>query len=557
MKLLRILWMLVVSLQAVEGIAQQETSQMIYAIMVDNTRLNPQKSKSYAKKLLTLSKERKQLDSIAIAYVHLAKAGRVEGSYEEALNYANLGIEFAVKNKVSKAILAELYLTKANNLADSGKAKASAETMFKGIEIAETSGDIKAKVLLNHGLAYTYMASQDFKKSKRVLHKNLALIEAHQLLDKKSFEAYYKGMILLSNIYTLEQKKDSTLLYLRKGLNHVLTTNDVFTTIGFYESLAALYIADKDYEKAYKNLQKSRELSNRIGNKYISTLTDFNFAKYYYATSAYEKAKEELEKIVSYYDLHKDLIVNAEVYKLLAKTYKKLGNLEKANENYELYVLKFQNNQEVNKELTGIVQDKELLAIHKEKQQQAKFMLYIILGGGAVIALLLIYLFSLASTKKKESIRFKELLAKVAVLENQSEDETTKVPEATKSSIDNINPETYQEILTGLQKLEAEHYFLKQECSSYTVAKKIKTNTSYLSKVINAHYDKNFNGYINDLRINYALLKLKEDRKFRLYAVQSIAEELGYKSPDSFTKYFKKHTGLLPSVYIKKLNTLS
>lgn len=557
MKLLRILWVLVFGLQAIHGVSQQETSQEIYAIMVENTRLNPQKSKHYAKKLLALSKEHKQLDSIAIAYTYLAKAGRVEGSYEAALDYANLGIEFALKNKVSKAILAELYLTKANNLADFGKAKASAETMFKGLAIAEDSGDIKAKVLLNHGMGYTYMASEDFRKSKQILHQNLGLIETHQLLDKKSFEVYYKGMVLLAKIYASERKKDSALLYLNKGLKHVLTTNDVFTTMGFYESLSEMYLEDKNYEKAYENLQKNRELSNRIGNQYISTLNDFIFAKYYYATADYGKAKEELEKIVAYYRSEKDVIINAEVYKLLAKTYKKLGNLEKANEHYELYVLNFQNNREAHKELTDIVQDKELLAIQKEKQQQKRFMLYIMLGSGAVIALLLLYLFSLASTKKKESIRFQELLTKVSALEaKHSESPSTESQEA-KSGVETINPETYQEILTGLQKLEAEQYFLKQECSSYTVAKKIKTNTSYLSKVINAHYGKNFNAYINDLRIDYALLKLKDDRKFRSYAVHAIAEELGYKSPDSFTKYFKKHTGLLPSVYIKKLNTLS
>ncbi len=75
--------------------------------------------------------------------------------------------------------------------------------------------------------------------------------------------------------------------------------------------------------------------------------------------------------------------------------------------------------------------------------------------------------------------------------------------------------------------------------------------------MINAHHQKNFNTYINDLRINYAILKLKEDTRFRSYSIQSISEDIGYKSPDSFTKYFKKRTGLLPSVYIKKLNLIT
>ena len=128
--------------------------------------------------------------------------------------------------------------------------------------------------------------------------------------------------------------------------------------------------------------------------------------------------------------------------------------------------------------------------------------------------------------------------------------------EAQEDNSSDINETTKHQILEGLNKLEKQEYFLRQDCNSYNVAKKIKTNTSYLSKVVNSHYQKNFNAYINDLRINYAVLKLKNDNRFRKFSIQSIAEEVGYKSADSFTKYFKKQTGLNPSFYIKKLNAL-
>jgi len=125
-----------------------------------------------------------------------------------------------------------------------------------------------------------------------------------------------------------------------------------------------------------------------------------------------------------------------------------------------------------------------------------------------------------------------------------------------KSSTD-VPEETKQQILAGLKKLEKQEYFLKQECNSYNVARKINTNTTYLSKVINSHFDKNFNTYINDLRINYAILRLKNDVIFRSYSIQSIAEEVGYKSADSFSKYFKLNTGLNPSFYIKEIKNIA
>lgn len=73
---------------------------------------------------------------------------------------------------------------------------------------------------------------------------------------------------------------------------------------------------------------------------------------------------------------------------------------------------------------------------------------------------------------------------------------------------------------------------------------------------MNSHYQCNFNTYINHLRINYAITRLKNDSVFRSYTVLAISEELGYKSANTFTKAFKKEVGLLPSYYIKKLELL-
>ena len=494
---------------------------------------------------------------MAIAYMYLAKAGRVEGVYKQAIQYADLGIEFAEKNELSKAILAELFLTKANNLADLGKAKESAEIMFKGVELARKSGDIKAQVLLNHGLGYTYYASAEYEKSRNTLRNNIALIEKHQLLDKKSFEVYYKGMVMLSKAYAIDKQKDSAIVYLNKGLQHVLTTSDKFTTMAFYDGLAAIYLEEKNYPKVLENLEKNRVLGNSIGNTSINTLNDYSFAEYYFETGDYEKSIKELNAIVAYYNSKKEVSKNANVFKLLAKNHKKLGDFKKANDNYELYVLNFQNNQKENKKLADVVQDKELLDLENQNKKKQKETSYFIIAGAILIALLLLYLFSVSVKRKKDAAKFKELYQKIAALEKQPQIVDTKDVVLDEKSTTDINKETFDEILAGLQIIEEQNYFLKQECNSYNVAKKIKTNTSYLSKVINAHYQKNFNTYINDLRINFALLKLKEDTRFRQYTIQSISEEIGYKSADSFTKYFKKRTSLLPSVYIKKLNTLT
>jgi len=95
------------------------------------------------------------------------------------------------------------------------------------------------------------------------------------------------------------------------------------------------------------------------------------------------------------------------------------------------------------------------------------------------------------------------------------------------------------------------------DCSLSSMAKKINTNTTYLSKVINSHFKKSFNAYINELRINYVLTRLKEDKLFRRYTIQSIANDIGFKSKESFNKAFRIQTGILPSYYIKQLEPIA
>jgi AraC-like DNA-binding protein len=118
----------------------------------------------------------------------------------------------------------------------------------------------------------------------------------------------------------------------------------------------------------------------------------------------------------------------------------------------------------------------------------------------------------------------------------------------------NISPENIEKIVEGLKVFEKNQLFLKKNCSLNYVANKINTNSTYLSKVIQIHKQKKFIQYITDLRIDYALERLKNDRKFRAYNIKSIAAELGYNSPESFSKDFKRRTKLYPSYYIKKIN---
>jgi YesN/AraC family two-component response regulator len=65
-----------------------------------------------------------------------------------------------------------------------------------------------------------------------------------------------------------------------------------------------------------------------------------------------------------------------------------------------------------------------------------------------------------------------------------------------------------------------------------------------------------FSNYLSNLRIVYCIAELRENSTLRNYINKALAQEIGFRNSESFSKAFKKETGLNPSYYIKALNKL-
>jgi AraC-like DNA-binding protein len=85
------------------------------------------------------------------------------------------------------------------------------------------------------------------------------------------------------------------------------------------------------------------------------------------------------------------------------------------------------------------------------------------------------------------------------------------------------------------------------------MALQFETNTKYLSELINAHKQKNFNTYINELRVNYITDKLKNDPQYLQYKISYLAKESGFSSHSVFATVFKSVTGISPTTFINIL----
>lgn len=81
-----------------------------------------------------------------------------------------------------------------------------------------------------------------------------------------------------------------------------------------------------------------------------------------------------------------------------------------------------------------------------------------------------------------------------------------------------------------------------------SVSESLKTNRTYISKLINDEFQMNFNEFVNKYRIKESKKLLRDENK-DLYTMEYIAEKAGFGSVNSFTRVFKAIVGMPPGKY--------
>jgi AraC-like DNA-binding protein len=97
--------------------------------------------------------------------------------------------------------------------------------------------------------------------------------------------------------------------------------------------------------------------------------------------------------------------------------------------------------------------------------------------------------------------------------------------------------------------MEEDKLYKDAELTLTQLSKKLSTNPSVLSKVINQGFELNFNDFVNSYRINAitGMLKAGEQKNQTLLG---IAYDCGFNSKATFNRAFKKQTGLSPKEWI-------
>ncbi len=542
-------------------------------------------SDQIAQYFLKKAKSEKNKQQIAEGYMLL----QFNSSFPDAIRYID-SVKAMSKDLDKKTYPAKIYLIRGNLHFKFDHLKKALDDYILALTYAKESKNERQIAFAEINIG--------FLKNTIGKHQEAAKIFRYYLNNTKTLYDAERHQIKQSLIdaYIEMNKIDSAKTLINSGIRFSLKNHDNYNYHKYLSLSGYSDVKQGNYEKAESDLLLCKKYFSKDITDLNMYYTLFVLGKAYIGLQKVDKAVESFAEIDA-------MIVKTdnsfpelrEVYTYLIDYYKKKNNKEKQLYYIERFLNVDQKLDEQFKYLSielprkydtpNLLQEKEQV-INDLKAR--KIILYASIG----ILLIVIVLLSFFYSKSKKTERKHRKIAQdlinsiearnfeaaerntniflprkieaskdVSVSETPSDQSETvsftenkdRIPE-TQSKISKTIPEDVVSlILKELENFETKELFLKKGITLASLAKSTKTNTAYLSEIINTHKGKNFAAYLNDLRINYAINKLVTDKRFRSYKLYVIADELGYNNEQAFSLAFKKKTGTTLSIYIREI----
>ncbi|MDP9956448.1 AraC-like DNA-binding protein [Epilithonimonas hungarica] len=416
----------------------------------------------------------------------------------------------------------------------------------------------------DYALAQQYQSLRLYKQSIRI---------SQNLVDKASkIKSQNYPENLMAYIYQLNasnlmvQKKLKEAEENLKQSNALLKDSDEDFLISIENQIyqTFIYITQNQIDKA-ENIVNEIEAKLNKSPQYIF-LRAFNLdnlGRIYFLKKDYARSAEHLNKALeliqnSSYDPLKNRI-----YDDLSKNYLALKNDELYQKYYSIYKEQADKLDQNKKEaLRNLIKLNEQYETKRLENSHNNFVSNIlIISVACLIGILAVIFISISEKRKAKSIqkqidfysKQQDFIKKIDENKTVVESKVGKIDPDISKKTPLISKEKEADILSRLEEFEKSEKFLNRDMSLAVLAGQLETNTKYLSEVINKYKEKNYNNYINELRINYIAYLLKTDSAYLNYKVSYLAEKAGFSSHSAFTTVFKSVTGISPNTYIQQL----
>lgn len=464
----------------------------------------------YADSIIALTKENSDA-------MYPAEAFRMKGvyyhnkkDYNKALDNYIIVSEYAKKHKDDKL----LYKSKHSIAIIKrliGKPEESLELFKENLAFAERNINVVDSINYLISLASVANLYNDIKNGDSASHYNrIGLNKAIEFGSKEHIKHFS----------------------LNQGLSHyyqgkyIESIDSITKHVTYFEEKPNPSTLSLSYFFCGKSYEKINDQTNAI--KYFKKVdTIFRDNSYIFPST-----KESYLKLIEYYKNKKDLKNQLHYLNQLLK----VDSILNSQYNYANKIIyeKY--------EMPNLENEKE--RIREElltKELNLKYSTIIFLGFSVIFIILIYYQIRL---KRKYKRRFKEIL--------QGTKKSTHKKKSNQKREINLPKEVIEDILKKLENFECKNQFIDTNITQTSLAIKLNTNSSYLSKIVNHYKNKSFSNYINSLRIEYFIEKVKNDDKIRKFTIKAIAEEVGFNNAESFSTAFYKLKGIKPSYFLRE-----
>lgn len=409
---------------------------------------------------------------------------------------------------------------------------------------------------------------------------------------------YIRSIGNISIIYSLYDDEERSLHYIEKAYNYAMKTKNYTLQSRSAINMVGMSCSLKDLEKAEYYYSLEKELApkdkDQILAKYYLIYNDGMIAQlkgdYAYSKKQHEAALNwaiskkmdmrysmgqylEISKCYLHFkDFNKALEYarmtlrscrfvpddnNTRIltYKLLEDIFTAMGQRDSAN----YYTTLRTKDTDAKLNMREFSKAKEILMKYEQQESDRRNRRQIILTAIiiAIIIALVTYLVSRILNHRKMRLQREAHQREIAILEAEHQKDMESKQAATQPTGDNERTpiglpmrqvellcNSIEEVMFQTDVITSPDFSLK------VLTEKVKSNTKYVSWVINEKFGMNFKQLLNRYRIEEAARRLRDtDGKYANYTIEAIAHSVGFNSQSSFIEAFKTIKKVTPSQF--------
>lgn len=543
----------------ISGQKQRYSDYYLIRRNYENFSENDSKALPYIKQYVKKAKKEKNYFKLVQGY---RDAVLYSSNPYVKLHYADSTI-IAAKITKKDSLISEAYLEKGVvYYFQFKKYKLALDEYLKAFKYAGNTNDFYKNRLIYHiGVVKSYIGLYDeglvnFEQTKsffemesvKVMHPNLQYGNRRGYLN-----SIHQMIVCYRNLGRYKSADSLTAIGLASSFNN----SEYKQEYGYFLKERGIeYYREKRYDKAINSLSSALIPISNVNDFAWATVCYSFIGKSYQELNENNTAVQYFQKVDSVFRKHNFVLPD------VRGSFERLINYYKNEKNYEKQ-LYFTNelikvDHYLSKDFaylsSKIHREYDTKELEEQKSALEKGRLYrnLIISVLCFSLIILLIVFILRYKASQKVIRNYTIL-KQKIIESESVvpkvDSNTKVKGSGKLDFD----ESIAEYLVGkLGDFELNLEFLEHGLTLARLSEKFDTNVHYLSDVINEFKGKTFNKYLNELRIKYITEQLYNDKKFRSYKIETLAEICGIASRGNFSDLFQEINGMRPTEFIKR-----